>query len=213
MKVGYRTGLAEDRSRRNWQGDARRPLAWSAWYPVQTTPWHPPLDSSSILVTSGPMPVWLKDESFPLSSCLMGQAVLRKERAGWPGGSPRLVISSSAHITMAIRRENPTDLRFICWWERATDLSALLTILSNRGRLPIAWIWTRCPRSDFPWRLYGTQPGRCYHLNGEIPRVGIASSDPGRPTRDAECRKPYSNAHADIRAFQIVLDATVRQLS
>lgn len=31
---GYRTGLIMDVSRSNWQNDADRPIAWSAWYPT-----------------------------------------------------------------------------------------------------------------------------------------------------------------------------------
>ena len=32
---GYRTGAIQDASRSNWYNSSERPIAWSAWYPIE----------------------------------------------------------------------------------------------------------------------------------------------------------------------------------
>lgn len=134
--VGYRSSILMDPHRNNWDGTSQRPLAWSAWYPT-----------SSPVSTTRPAKTQLFD---------LGQIVVDGELAGGhavpvvllshgTGGSPesmgwlahrlaqegRIVIGAHHHGNTG--REAYRAEGFLCGWERALDLSTLLSMLSDEG--------------------------------------------------------------------------------
>ena len=135
MKVGYRVGLEHDDARRDWFDTGARPLAWSAWYPC------PPEASASgpagqffdpgdvrvdaDVVGDGALPVVLMSHGTGGSAESIGWLARRLARAG------HIVIGAQHHGNTAGERFSPAG--FLCWWERASDLSILLTILAERG--------------------------------------------------------------------------------
>lgn len=135
MQVGYRTGRVEDRSRPSWQGDTLRPLAWSAWYPcsdtaVAASPSGQFFDlgdvrSNASLVEGRELPVVLL--SHGTGGAPEGTAWLARRLAQ----AGHLVIGAHHHGNTAREPYRPEG--FLCWWERATDLSELLTMLSRQG--------------------------------------------------------------------------------
>lgn len=135
MQVGYRTGFAEDRSRLSWQGDAPRPLAWSAWYPCAeplsaASPTRQFFDLGAVTLDAAPV------EGGKLPVVLLSHGTGGSpEGTGWLARalaqSGNLVIGAHHHGNAAREAYRPEG--FLCWWERAADLSALLTILADQG--------------------------------------------------------------------------------
>lgn len=135
MRVGYRTGLADDGARPGWQDDGPRPLAWSAWYPCSddAAAVPPPerfFDLGDVRVDAtmaegGPLPIVLLSHGTGGSPEGTGWLARSLAQAG------HLVIGAHHHGNTAREPWRPEG--FLCWWERAADLSALLTILSERG--------------------------------------------------------------------------------
>ncbi len=135
MEVGYRTGATFDRARSNWQGDASRPLAWSAWYPCpdDAVAIHPSgqffdlgrVHTNADLVEERKLPVVLLSHGTGGSPEGMGWLAHRLALAG------RLVIGAHHHGNTATQSYRPEG--FLCWWERTADLSALLTLLDQEG--------------------------------------------------------------------------------
>ncbi len=135
MTVGYRVGIEHDLSRTNWQGDAARPLAWSAWYPC-------PHDASAFrlsgqffdlgdvrknadLAEGRKLPVVLMSHGTGGSPEGMGWLARELAEAGL------VVIGAHHHGNTANEPYLPEG--FLCWWERAADLSLLLTALEKDG--------------------------------------------------------------------------------
>lgn len=130
---GYRTGLVRDASRPNWQNDAERPIAWSAWYPTEDDPcverpsgqffelgeviWN------AALVTKKRLPVML------LSQGTGGTA----ESIGWLARA----LACEGYVVLGANHHGNTGLEpylaegFLCWWERAADLSVLLSSIGK----------------------------------------------------------------------------------
>ncbi len=130
---GYRTGLIKDASRSNWQNDAERPIAWSAWYPTE--------DAQSVgraseqffelgevvwnaeLVTKKKLPVVL------LSHGTGGTA----DSMGWLARA----LACEGYLVLGTNHHGNTGLEpyiaegFLCWWERAADLSELLSSIGT----------------------------------------------------------------------------------
>lgn len=127
--IGYWTGMTEDPKRSNWQNTGPRPIAWSAWYPAtgeatQALPPDPYFDPGGIrpgaaLADGGPYPVVL------LSHGTGGTA----ESLGWLAralaAQGYAVIGANHHGNTGIEPYRPEG--FLCWWERAADLSVLPT--------------------------------------------------------------------------------------
>ncbi|WP_299295265.1 hypothetical protein [uncultured Tateyamaria sp.] len=130
---GYRTGVALDHAQRNWDGTGPRPLAWSAWYPCTDTSGAAPTKTffdpgdvvqDATVVGSDRLPVVL------LSHGTGGSA----ESLGWIGcalaAEGYVVIGANHHGNSGV------DVRpegFLCWWDRAADMSALLSELAHHG--------------------------------------------------------------------------------
>lgn len=132
---GYRTGVITDASRSNWQNDAERPIAWSAWYPTDDAACDQPhtghvfdlggVTRDATLIAKRKLPVVL------LSHGTGGTA----ESMGWLARS----LACKGHVVIGANHHGNTGLEpylpegFLCWWERAADLSVLLTSLGQTG--------------------------------------------------------------------------------
>ncbi|WP_371171520.1 alpha/beta hydrolase family protein [Aliiroseovarius sp. 2305UL8-7] len=134
--VGYRTGLEMDCDRFDWDGATDRPLAWSAWYPVSTDdtggnrPHGQFFDLGDVevdreLADSSAFPVVLLSHGTGGSPESMGWLARRLAQNGY------VVIGAHHHGNTG--REPYRAEGFLCWWERALDLSALLSMLSEYG--------------------------------------------------------------------------------
>lgn len=132
---GYRTGVIQDASRSNWHNNSERPIAWSAWYPIED------LESSEqtsehlfelgdvnldvALTTKKKLPVIL------LSHGTGGTA----ESLGWLARA----LACEGYVVLGANHHGNTGLEpylaegFLCWWERATDLSVMLSSLGTSG--------------------------------------------------------------------------------
>lgn len=139
MSVGFRTGLVLDDTRPDWDGAGPRPISWAAWYP--------PADGAvaTEIVGGGPA------ASFFRVGAVAQGAPLRAGARPWPivvishgtGGTALgmawlghrlaqrgfVVLAPNHHGNTAVEPYRPEG--FLCWWERARDLSVLL------DRLPL----------------------------------------------------------------------------
>ena len=129
MPVGFSQGLSFDRKRTNWSDTDHRPLAWCAWYPADD-------DAAEIV----PSPSWFKQK--PVAP----NAPLRKSSDPHPlvllsHGSGGLAIglewlghrlAQAGFVALGIDHHGHTGSEpyraegFLCLWERAADLTALL---------------------------------------------------------------------------------------
>jgi predicted dienelactone hydrolase len=141
MRVGFREGRAEDKMRRNWDGDGPRPLTWAAWYPAAD-------DSveKGQLIGSADAP-WFKLGSAAREAPLAGRersypVVLLSHGTGgvalgmeWLGRR----LAQRGFIALAVNHHGNTGLElyraegFLCLWERARDLTVLLGHMEARG--------------------------------------------------------------------------------
>ena len=132
---GYQNGLCHDPNRQNWQQTGNRPIAWSAWFPTSETPkinaqtdqFFDLGDIATDALPSGShkLPVVL------LSHGTGGTA----ESLGWLARSLALdrylVIAANHHGNSGIEPYRAEG--FLCWWERAADMSVLLDHLNADG--------------------------------------------------------------------------------
>ncbi|MEP2027728.1 MAG: alpha/beta fold hydrolase [Paracoccaceae bacterium] len=132
---GYRVGRIVDDTRPNWDETARRPIAWSAWYPTSVTdrgnvPTGHFFDLGNIifrapLVNGKLLPVVLLSHGTGGTAESLGWLARALACAGY------VVIGANHHGNTGL--EPRTAAGFLCWWERATDLSTLLTSLNSSG--------------------------------------------------------------------------------
>lgn len=132
---GYRTGLVKDGSRPNWQNDAERPITWSAWYPTE--------DVASVEKPSG--------QFFELGEVIWNAALVTKKKLpvvllshGTGGTADSMgwlarALACEGYVVLGANHHGNTGLEpylaegFLCWWERATDLSVLLSLIGTTG--------------------------------------------------------------------------------
>lgn len=127
---GYLTGIAYDDRRPNWVNEEPRPLAWSAWYPTDEC--------------ASPV-----EQFFELGELAIGAKLSSRQQ--WPtvllshgtGGSAESLgwlargLASQGYVVLGVNHHGNTGIEpyqpeaFLCWWERATDLSIILSILSE----------------------------------------------------------------------------------
>jgi predicted dienelactone hydrolase len=130
MPVGFRQGLSFDENRTNWDGTGRRPLAWSAWYPA--------IDEAIEIPSSTPS--WFKQKAVALNAPIKmapdpRPVVLLSHGSGgvvagleWLGHR----LAQSGFVALGVNHHGHTGSElyraegFLCLWERASDLSALL---------------------------------------------------------------------------------------
>lgn len=134
---GYRSGVLNDVQRLNWRGDGPRPLAWSAWYPVQ--------NESDDGVMREPIHGWFENGKLladhPPSAQQRWPVVLLSHGTG---GSPESLgwlaqgLAERGRVVLACHHHGNTSSEpycaegFLCWWERTRDLSRLLTLWSGQ---------------------------------------------------------------------------------
>lgn len=132
---GYRTGVIHDAARSDWQNNSGRPIAWSAWYPTEDADngERPPgqfFEHGNVLLDAAPtvkekLPVVL------LSHGTGGTA----ESLGWLARA----LASEGYMVLGANHHGNTGLEpylaegFLCWWERAPDLSVLLSSIGTMG--------------------------------------------------------------------------------
>lgn len=132
---GFQSGVIWDPSRSNWQNTAHRPIAWSAWYPAagsqgQVPPQEGVFDHGDV-VWNAPLASAQKFPVIVLSHGTGGTA----ESLGWLARALALqgyvVLGANHHGNTGVEPYCPEG--FLCWWERASDLSILLSQLGARG--------------------------------------------------------------------------------
>ncbi|MEZ5776794.1 MAG: hypothetical protein R3E44_00385 [Paracoccaceae bacterium] len=132
---GYRTGVIQDASRSNWHNNSECPIAWSAWYPIE--------DVENGEQTSG--------QFFELGDVAINAALTAKKKLpivllshGTGGTAESLgwlarALACEGYVVLGANHHGNTGLEpylaegFLCWWERATDLSVLLSSLGASG--------------------------------------------------------------------------------
>ena len=132
---GYMTGLVSDPSRPNWQNTGKRPIAWSAWYPTsgpqagQPSPQH--FHEMGEVYQNAPFDIQGQRPVVLISHGTGGTA----EGLGWLARA----FVREGYVVLGPNHHGNTGLEpycaegFLCWWERAADLSVLLTTLSETG--------------------------------------------------------------------------------
>lgn len=132
---GYRTGLIRDPSRPNWQNTSERPIAWSAWYPTEDAGCSErptgQLFELGDVIGDAPLTPEMKSPVVMLSHGTGGTA----ESIGWLARA----LACEGYVVLGVNHHGNTGLEpylpegFLCWWERATDLSVLLTSAGTMG--------------------------------------------------------------------------------
>ncbi|MEM9370910.1 MAG: alpha/beta fold hydrolase [Pseudomonadota bacterium] len=130
---GFRNGVIHDQSRSNWQNSGARPIAWTAWYPTQRiTPAEPPAPgffASGSVAFKAPLEGTTRLPVILMSHGTGGTA----ESLGWLARS----LAEAGYVVLAANHHGNTGLEpytaegFICWWERAADLSSLLSHMAQ----------------------------------------------------------------------------------
>ena len=134
---GFAEGVFHDGSRTSWSGDGARPIRWSAWYPVApgTEPTggptggtpsflQPPVARHAPLAPSPDRrPLVLLSHGTGGSAASMSWLARRLADAG------SVCIGVDHHGNTAAEPYRPEG--FLCWWERADDLSHLLDRLER----------------------------------------------------------------------------------
>jgi predicted dienelactone hydrolase len=141
MRVGFRTGQLDDPQRPNWDGTGLRPLRWTAWYPTSNNaveqehwlgPASDPTHSIGPMAADAPISITLPRYSVVLLSHGTGGRALG---LGWLGRR----LAQRGFIAIGIDHHGNTlsgPFRaegFLCWWERARDLSVLLDQIASHG--------------------------------------------------------------------------------
>jgi predicted dienelactone hydrolase len=141
--AGVRSGRLQDASRMNWSGDAPRPVEWVTWYPLATRDDElaPSLDARANdsfalgpLVSDGALSAGASQYPVVLLSHGTGGCAWSLSWLGWR-------LAQAGYITIGVSHHGNTTLEpyrpegFLCWWERATDLTFVLDHLSVDGPL------------------------------------------------------------------------------
>ncbi len=141
MPVGFRQGRFEDSARPNWDGSGPRPLSWAAWYPASEDASERALfgsPSSEPWFSIGPAardaPVHPARPRYPvvLLSHGTGGTVMHLE---WLARD----LARRGFIAIGVDHHGNTTSEpyraegFLCWWERARDLTVLLNSIEASG--------------------------------------------------------------------------------
>ncbi len=115
--VGYMEGKEFDHTREHWREISPRPLTWASWYPSAI--------GGKLSSEHSKFPVVL------LSHGTGGRA----QSISWLGSR----LAKQGFISIAVSHHGNSCIEpymakgFICWWERARDLSVILDTLVNQG--------------------------------------------------------------------------------
>jgi predicted dienelactone hydrolase len=130
MAVGFTEGLSFDEGRPNWDGSGPRPLKWSAWYPAIESAVERPLFESSwfqIGPVASDADILSAGKQYPLVLLSHGTGGVTAG-LGWLGHR----LAQNGFVAVAVNHHGNSGAEpyraegFICLWERANDLSALL---------------------------------------------------------------------------------------
>lgn len=132
LSVGYLTGSGVDPERPAWDGTGGRPLAWSAWYPSF---------GGGALVPGQMFDMGDVHLEAPLAAGSHPVVLLSHGTGGSPESLGWLASFLAQHGFVVVGahhhgntgREPYRAEGFLCWWERATDLSVLLSRLTEAG--------------------------------------------------------------------------------
>lgn len=134
-QCGYAHGIAHDPARSSWTGSGARPCFWSIWYPSEEVGSATNArDCSEDIFELGPVQSGLLALVKPVAPAVLlshgtgGTA----ESLGWIASMlarrGSLVIAANHHGNTGLEDYRPEG--FLCWWERAADLSLLLSKFS-----------------------------------------------------------------------------------
>jgi len=138
MPVGFTDGLTFDERRLNWTGDGPRPLKWCAWYPA--------IDSAQEQLSSRPSWFQLgpvaRDAPLRRVTRPYQLTLLSHGTGGVANGLEWLGrrLAQAGLVVLAVDHHGNTGSEpyraegFLCLWERACDLSALLDDVSWRSK-------------------------------------------------------------------------------
>ncbi len=162
-KVGMATGVLKDEMRNNWAGNGPRPIPWVAWYPADNN-----AHGKRLCIEHS-----AKDAPFVVRGGYLNDAINMHQR-NWPvvllshgtGGSALGMdwlgsrLAAAGFISLSVSHHGNTILEpylpegFLCWWERASDLSLTLDALANEGPLAQAIDTTRVFAAGFSLGAY-----------------------------------------------------------
>ncbi|OLP44410.1 alpha/beta hydrolase family protein [Rhizobium oryziradicis] len=139
MPIGFQTGMSFDETRLNWDASGARPLAWSLWYPAEDhvgavhptdTSWfkqHPVAYGAKPRLTDNPFRLVLLSHGSGATPSAMEWLAYGLAQQGF--------VALAAHHHGHTGSEPYRAEGFLCMWERARDLSALLSDESWRHAL------------------------------------------------------------------------------
>lgn len=136
--IGTVSGLFQDSERTDWDCVRTRPIAWTAWYPIDPSD---PVPGAP----AGPGAA----ELFVLPDAVQG-AMLSQARPTWPvvllshgtGGQAEGLawlgarLAAAGYLCLAVNHHGNTGIEpyraegFLCWWERPRDLTVALDLLA-----------------------------------------------------------------------------------
>ncbi len=139
MSVGFKTGACVDPGRLNWDGTAGRPLVWTAWYPADES-WAADERSEKS---------WFRKEALAFNAPMapsqqIPPLVVLSHGSGASGDALEWLgfrLAQRGFIALAVNHHGHTASEpyraegFLCMWERASDLSAILDDQSWRRSL------------------------------------------------------------------------------
>lgn len=139
MQVGFKTGTSVDPRRLNWDGTAARPLVWAAWYPTdESAVAQAPIDKSWFrnepVVVNGTLAH--SNDAFPLVLLSHGTGATTAALE-WLG----FRLAQLGFVALAVNHHGHTGSEpyraegFLCMWERAGDLTAILDDTNWRGEV------------------------------------------------------------------------------
>ncbi len=143
MPAGFRSGLVQDTSRTDWDGTGPRPIAWAAWYPASHDAIEAPMRvggseepwfdigavarDAALANSPAAMPVMLASHGTGGTAVSLGWLGRRLARHGI------VMLAANHHGNTAVAPYRPEG--FLCWWERARDLTVLLNHVAAEGSL------------------------------------------------------------------------------
>jgi predicted dienelactone hydrolase len=139
MTVGFTEGLSIDAQRQNWCGDGPRLLKWAVWYPAV----------EDALEEKSSAPSWFDESPVARNAALRPSekpyplVLLSHGTGGVAAGLEWLGrrLAQRGFVALAVNHHGNTGAEpyapegFLCLWERARDLSALLDDEGWRKRL------------------------------------------------------------------------------
>jgi predicted dienelactone hydrolase len=138
MKVGLKTGLLFDASRKSWAGDGPRPVRWTAWYPASDDAIEIDEKTDEFVIGTLARDAAVNAQRSVYSTVLLshgtgGAAISLSWLATRLAAQGYIVIGPEHHGNTLTKPFHPAG--FAAWWERARDLTFTLDALSTEGFL------------------------------------------------------------------------------